>query len=107
MGRTTRPIILTSENGLIFTCNRETNTVRCYGFTQEFITPAHQNKNGTMEWLVKSLNGECAWQHRFESLSQAQSVIASWIRHYNTERPHQALGYKPPVLFDEIQELSA
>ncbi len=60
-----------------------------------------------MERFIKSLKEECAWQHRFESLSQAQRVIGSWIRHTNTERPYQALGYKPPVLFDKVQELSA
>ena len=64
-------------------------------------------QNGIVERFIKSLKEECVWQHRFESLSQAQSVIASWIRHYNTERPHQALGYKPPVSFDKVQEISA
>ena len=107
LGRTTKPIILRSDNGLVFTSKRYTNTVRSYGLTQEFITPYTPEQNGIVERFIKSLKEECVWQHRFESLSQAQSVIASWIRHYNTERPHQALGYKPPVLFDKVQELSA
>jgi Transposase and inactivated derivatives len=107
LGRTTKPIILRSDNGLVFTSKRYTNTVRSYGLTQEFITPYTPEQNGIVERFIKSLKEECVWQHRFESLSQAQSVIASWIRHYNTERPHQALGYKPPILFDKVQELSA
>ena len=107
LGRTTKPIILRSDNGLVFTSKRYTNTVRSYGLTQEFITPYTPEQNGIVERFIKSLKEECVWQHRFESLSQAQSVIASWIRHYNTERPHQALGYKPPVLFDKVQALSA
>ncbi|NLI95708.1 MAG: transposase, partial [Synergistaceae bacterium] len=81
--------------------------VRSYGLTQEFITPYTPEQNGIVERLIKSMKEECVWQQRFESLSQAQSVIASLIRHYNTERPHQVLGYKPPVLFDKVQELSA
>ncbi|WP_457674057.1 integrase core domain-containing protein [Thiolapillus sp.] len=24
-------------------------------------------------------------------------MIGRWIRHYNTERPHQALGYQVPA----------
>ena len=33
--------------------------------------------------VFKSLKEECVWQNRLESLSQAQSVIGSWIRNYN------------------------
>jgi putative transposase len=33
----------------------------------------------------------------FYSLKEARVVIESWRRHYNTERPHESLGYKPPA----------
>jgi putative transposase len=33
----------------------------------------------------------------FYSLAEARIVIESWRRHYNTERPHASLGYKPPA----------
>ena len=38
------------------------------------------------------LNGEI-----FCSLREAQIVIEGWRRHYNQERPHLSLGYKPPA----------
>ena len=38
------------------------------------------------------LNGEL-----FSTLSEAQVVIEHWRRHYNTQRPHSALGYRPPA----------
>jgi len=47
-----------------------------------------------VERFIRSLKEECVWQHRFESISHAREVIGQWIRHYNTERPHQALGYQ-------------
>ena len=37
------------------------------------------------------LNGEI-----FYSLRDAQIIIESWRKHYNTKRPHSALGYRPP-----------
>ena len=45
------------------------------------------------EWLLRDecLNGEI-----FYSLKEAQTVIESWRTHYNTRRPHSALGYRPP-----------
>jgi len=38
------------------------------------------------------LNGEI-----FYSLKEAQIIIEQWRRHYNTKRPHSALGYRPPA----------
>jgi len=30
-------------------------------------------------------------------LKRAQVVIEHWRNHYNTQRPHSALGYRPPA----------
>jgi transposase InsO family protein len=38
------------------------------------------------------LNGEI-----FYTLKEAQVVIEQWRNHYNTRRPHSALGYRPPA----------
>ena len=38
------------------------------------------------------LNGEI-----FHTLKEARVVIEEWRRHYNTVRPHSALGWKPPA----------
>jgi putative transposase len=38
------------------------------------------------------LNGEI-----FYSLREAQIIIERWGNHYNTKRPHSALGYRPPT----------
>jgi transposase InsO family protein len=31
------------------------------------------------------------------ALREAQIIIESWRTHYNTKRPHSALGYRPPA----------
>ena len=38
------------------------------------------------------LNGEV-----FNTLREAQVLIERWRRHFNEERPHSALGYRPPA----------
>jgi transposase InsO family protein len=38
------------------------------------------------------LNGEI-----FYSLKEAKVLIQQWRKHYNTVRPHSALGYRPPA----------
>jgi len=33
----------------------------------------------------------------FYTLHEAHMLIKRWRRHYNTQRPHSALGYRPPT----------
>ena len=33
----------------------------------------------------------------FNTLREAQVLIERWRKHYNTARPHSALGYRPPA----------
>ena len=48
---------------------------------------------GDRGWLRDELlDGEI-----FYSLREAQIIIESWRRHYNTVRPHASLGYRPPA----------
>lgn len=97
LGRVPDDLLLRSDNGLVFTSKMYTRTVRAYGLQQEFITPYSPEQNGLVERFIRSFKEECVWQHRFESIVQADAVIRRWMRHYNTERPHQALGYQVPV----------
>lgn len=33
----------------------------------------------------------------FYTVQEAKVLIEAWRRHYNTVRPHSALGYRPPA----------
>lgn len=51
-----------------------------------------------------SLGGfECDLRHDllngdiFYGMKEAQVLVNEWVQHYNTTRPHSALGYKPPA----------
>ncbi len=33
----------------------------------------------------------------FNTLREAQVLIEQWRQHFNTVRPHSALGYRPPA----------
>lgn len=33
----------------------------------------------------------------FYSLQEAKVVVGEWVKHYNHERLHSALGYRPPA----------
>ncbi len=69
--------------------------------------PYTPEQNGPIESFFRSLKEECVWQHNFESFSEASEKVRSWIRWYNEERPHQALGYQSPVQFRKSRLLVA
>jgi putative transposase len=54
-------------------------------------------ENGYIESFNARLRDELLNGEIFYSLREAQIVIESWRRHYNTIRPHASLGFKPPA----------
>jgi transposase InsO family protein len=54
-------------------------------------------QNGKVERLNRTLQVEWAYRQIFLS-NQARTVaLAPWLEHYNTQRPHSALGGLPPI----------
>ena len=71
-------------------------TVKDYGLSQEFTTPYTPEQNGIVERVIRALREECIWPHNFRNRAEAEWVIARWVRKYNTERPHESLGWETP-----------
>lgn len=94
--------IIRSDNGLIFQSRRFRDACRFYRLQQEFITPYTPEQNGVIERWFRSLKEECVWQQQFGSFQEAQQAIRAWIAWYNTERPHQALGYRSPQQYYQL-----
>ena len=97
LGKVRQPLLLRSDNGLVFTSRSYTALVKSYGLQQEFITPHSPEQNGMVERVIRTLKEQCVHRHRFETLQDANRVIGDWIRFYNHERPHPALGMKTPA----------
>jgi putative transposase len=97
--------ILRSDNGLIFQSRRFRAACRDYKLKQEFITPYTPEQNGLIERFFRSLKEECVWQQNFESFAEAKRAVTRWIDWYNSERPHQSLGYLSPKQHRQRQQL--
>lgn len=98
------PPILRSDNGLIFQSRRFRDACRFYHVPEEFITPYTSEQNGVIERWFRSLKEECVWQHQFRNFADARQAIRQWIAWYNTERPHQPLGYRSPHTYRQIHD---
>ena len=60
-----------------------------------YIEPGSPWESGYCESFNGKLRDECLNGEIFYSFEGAQTVIESWRTHYNTRRPHSALGYRP------------
>ncbi len=62
-----------------------------------FIEPGSPWENGYVESFNGKLRDELLNGELFYTLHEAQVLIERWRRQYNTQRPHSALGYRPPA----------
>lgn len=62
-----------------------------------YIEPGSPWENGYNESFNGRLRDELLNGEIFYTLKEAQIVIESWRKHYNTVRPHSSLNYQPPA----------
>jgi putative transposase len=97
LGYVEQPLLLRSDNGLVFVSKHYTTLVKAYGLKQEFITPYTPEQNGLIERFIRTIKEQCIYQARYESIVHARNDIDRYIRFYNRDRPHQSLQMKTPV----------
>jgi Integrase core domain len=69
------------------------------GITHRLTQPASPNQNGKFERLHGTLRPDFLdHAELFESVEAAQAAVDAWVACYNTDRPHQGLDVKVPVV---------
>ena len=86
-----------SDNGPEFVAKAVQEWIATVGAKTAYIAPGSPWENGFIESFNARLRDELLDGELFYSLKEARIVIESWRRHYNTVRPHESLGYKPPA----------
>lgn len=67
--------------------------------TLHFIDPGRPVQNAFIESFNGKFRNECLEANVFEDVDDARRTSEAWRRHYNEERPHSALGNRPPAEF--------
>jgi transposase InsO family protein len=91
------PDYLRSDNGGEFTAKAVREWLARVGVHTLFIAPGSPWENGYNESFNGKLQDELLQREIFYTLLEAKVLIERWRVHYNTERPHSALGYRPPA----------
>ncbi len=91
------PAFIRSDNGPEFIAKKLVKWMCGLQVQPLFIEPGSPWENGYCESFNGKMRYELLDGEIFFSLFEAKVVIEKWRQHYNTKRPHSALGGKPPV----------
>ena len=84
-------------NGPEFIAEAVRDWIKAVGAKTAYIEPGSPWENGYCESFNGRMRDELLNGEIFYSLREAQIIIEEWRKHYNTKRPHSALGYRPPA----------
>ncbi len=86
-----------SDNGPEFAAVAVRGWITGVQASTAYIEPGSPWENGYVESFNGKLRDELLSAEVFNTLAEARVLIEQWRRHYNTVRPHSALGYRPPA----------
>ena len=69
------------------------------GIRHLLTAPRSPTTTGKVERWHKTIRAEFLAEHDYKhaTVAELQAALDAWVAHYNTERPHQALGMRPPI----------
>lgn len=89
------------DNGPEFIAQVLADWCGAHGIELRFIEPGEPNQNAYIERFNRTFRQEVLNAYLFEDLDQVREISSQWLRVYNEERPHDALGSLPPALYRE------
>ena len=93
------PAFIRCDNGPELTANALRDWCRFCGTGTSYIEPGSPWQNPWVESYGSRMRDELLAIEQFDTLLEAQVLVADWHDEYNTYRPHSALGMLTPADF--------
>ena len=93
------PESIRMDNGPEMTSHEFTEWAASQGIQLRYIQPGEPNQNAYIERFNRTYRHEVLDAYLFKSIEQVQQITEEWLREYNEQRPHDALGGIPPRQF--------
>jgi len=94
-----QPEIFNTDQGSQFTAEVFTEALLKRGIRVSMDGTGRYIDNIFVERLWRSVKYEEVYLHAYDSVAEARAGIGHYLRFYNEERVHQALGYQTPEIF--------
>jgi len=99
-----RPEIFNTDQGSQFTGEAFTGVLKQHGIRISMDGKGSYNDNLFIERLWRSVKYEEVYLKAYQDGREARIGLGNYFRFYNTERPHQTLGYRTPAeVYSAIQ----
>ena len=72
---------------------------KSHGIFIQYIQPGKPAQNAYIERFNRTYREAVLDMYLFRSIQEAQRITDTWLKHYNEERPHEALNNQPPMSF--------
>ena len=93
-----------SDRGVQYACGDYTELLKQHGITISMSRKGNPYDNAVCESFMKTLKYEEVYRQEYRDLKEASSSIARFLETvYNQQRLHSALGYRPPVEFEQTR----
>ncbi len=93
------PAFIRSDNGPEFIAKALKRWLEVSGVGALYIEPGSPWENAYSETFISRFGDELLKREAFTNLLEAKVLVEGYRHHYNSERPHSALGYRTPAEF--------
>lgn len=91
------PRALLTDNGGGYRSHRFQQQRRQLRLRHHWTRPYRPQTNGKAERFIRTTLAGWAYRAAYGSSLRRAAALPEWLRYYNTERPHTALGFKTPA----------
>ncbi len=94
-------LIFHSDRGLQYLSHAFRKVLDLNHANQSLSAPGQPHDNAVAESFFASMKKEALYRKDCKYKTELLSTVKEYVRFYNNERPHTALGYKTPVQFED------
>lgn len=93
------PRCIRVDNGPENIAHHFQNWAKSHGIFIQYIQPGKPAQNAYIERFNRSYREAVLDMYLFQSIQEVQKITNTWLKHYNEERPHEALNNQTPINF--------